>query len=94
MTFLSDLSERFFDRSDRLRANLDEVKPGATFRGRGQTAPLQTATVLELRDGLKGIPHVLFKLSIECSNSSRRLEDASRLLAIESFLETYPEHVR
>ena len=91
MTFLSDLSERF---SERPRANPDEVKPGESFRRRRETALPQTATVLELREGLKGIPHVLFKLSIECSNASRRFEDASRILAIESFLETYPEHVQ
>jgi hypothetical protein len=98
MTFLSDLSdrlsERFSDLSERPRANPDQVRPGQTFRRRRATAPAQTATVLELRDGLRGIPHVLFKLSIECSNRSRRFEDASRLLAIESFLETYPEHVQ
>lgn len=91
MTFLSDLSERL---AERPRANPDQVRPGASFRRRRQTAPSQTATVVELREGLCGIPHVLFKLSIECSNASRRFEDASRLLAIESFLENYPEHVQ
>jgi hypothetical protein len=96
MTFLSDLSDRlsgrFADLSERPRANPDQVRPGQTFRR--ATTPAQDATVLELRDGLRGIPHVLFKLSIECSNRSRRFEDASRLLAIESFLKTYPEHVQ
>ncbi|MGH7122734.1 MAG: hypothetical protein ACREFI_00070 [Stellaceae bacterium] len=91
MTFLSDLSERLSERS---RANPDQVKPGESFRGRRQMALSQTATVLELREGLCGIPHVLFKLSIECSNASHRFEDASRLLAIESFLDTYPEHIQ
>lgn len=91
MTFLSDLSDRL---SDRPRANPDQVRPGETFRRRRETALSQTATVLELREGLYGIPHVLFKLSIECSNASRRFEDASRLLAIDSFLDNYPEHVQ
>ncbi|HKX07457.1 MAG TPA: hypothetical protein VJN67_04655 [Stellaceae bacterium] len=94
MTFLSDLSGRFSNLSERPRANLDQVRPGASFRRRRETAPSQTATVVELREGLCGIPHVLFKLSIECSNASRRFEDASRLLAIESFLDNYPEHVQ
>lgn len=91
MTFLSDLSERL---AERPRANPDQVRPGASFRPRRRTAPSRTATVVELREGLCGIPHVVFKLSIECSNASRRFEDASRLLAIESFLENYPEHVQ
>ena len=102
MTFLSDLSERFSERfsdlsgrfSERPRANADEVKPGQSFRSRRPTAPSQTATVLDLREGWRGIPHVHFKLSIECSNRSRRFEDASRILAIESFLDNYPDHVR
>jgi hypothetical protein len=87
MTFLSDASER-------RRASPDEVRPGESFRPRRKTPPSQTATVLELREGLCGIPHVLFKLSIECSNASRRFEEPSRLLAVESFLDTYPEHVQ
>ncbi|HKF74480.1 MAG TPA: hypothetical protein VKB68_22235 [Stellaceae bacterium] len=87
MTFLSDPSER-------RRANPDEVRPGESFRPRRNTPPSQTATVLELREGLCGIPHVLFKLAIECSGASRRFEEPARLLAVESFLDNYPEHVQ
>jgi hypothetical protein len=54
---------------------------------------LQTATVLGLREGLQGIPHVLFKIAIECSDANC-FEDGSRILALESFLDAYPEHVQ
>jgi|GEM_PF-2032321 hypothetical protein len=94
MTFLSDLSDLLSDRSPRQRANPDEVRPGESFRRRRATPLSETATVLELREGWRGITHVLFKLDIECSDASRRFEDASRLLAMESFLDNYPEHVR
>ncbi len=80
--------------SERPRANPDEVRPGESFRRRRETPLSQTATVLELREGWRGITHVLFKLAIECSDASRRFEEASRLLALDTFLETYPEHVR
>ncbi len=79
--------------SARPRANPDEVRPGACFRGR-QEAPLsQTATVVELREGVRGIPHVLFKVAFACSDESRFEED-SRILAMESFLDTCPVHVQ
>ena len=51
------------------------------------------ATVLGLREGVQGIPHVLFKIAIECSDANC-FEDHSRILALESFLDTYPEHVQ
>ena len=89
MSFLS-LSARAL--AARPRANPDEVRPGECFRGRQETPLSQTATVLELREAVRGIPHVLFKVAIACSDASR-LEEASRILAIESFLETFPEHV-
>ena len=98
MTFLSDLTLRFSDLSERFaerpRANPEEVRPGERFRSRRQAAPSQTATVLELREGFKGITHVQFKLAIECSNRSRRFEDGSRCLAIETFIEAFPDRVR
>ena len=80
--------------SERNRANPDEVRPGESFCRRQETPLPQIATVVELREGLQGIPHVLFKIAIECSDASRRFEDASRILAIESFLDRIPEHVR
>jgi len=79
--------------SVRSRANPDEVKPGESFRPHQVTPLLQTATVVGLREGLRGIPHVLFKIAIECSDANC-FEDDSRILALESFLDAYPEHIQ
>jgi hypothetical protein len=79
--------------SVRSRANPDEVRPGESFRPREETRLLQTATVLGLREGLQGIPHVLFKIAIACSDANC-FEDESRILALESFLDAYPEHIQ
>jgi len=76
----------------RSRASPDEVRPGESFRRRQETALVETATVLGLREDLLGIPHVKFKVAIECSDATC-FEEASRILAMEAFLETYPEHV-
>jgi hypothetical protein len=53
---------------------------------------VETATVLGLREDLAGIPHVQFKIAIECSDATC-FEEASRILAIEAFLAAYPERV-
>ena len=76
----------------RRRGNPDEVKPGESFRRRRETHFAETATVLGLRRDLLGIPHVLFKIAFECSDSNR-FEEGSRTLALSSFLNTYPERV-
>lgn len=76
----------------RSRANPDEVKPGESFRRCEDTHFAETATVLGLREDLLGIPHVLFKIAIECSDSNC-FEDGSRILALESFLDAYPERI-
>jgi hypothetical protein len=76
----------------RSRASPDEVRPGESFRRRQETALVETATVLGLREDLLGIPHVQFKVAIECSDANC-FEEASRILAVEAFLDTYPEHV-
>ena len=54
---------------------------------------METATVLGLRVDLLGIPHVQFKIAIECSDANC-FEEAPRILAVEAFLDTYPEHLR
>jgi hypothetical protein len=77
----------------RSRANPDDVKPGESFRRRQETQLVETATVLGLREDLLGIPHVQFKIAIECSDANC-FEEASRILAVEAFLEAYPEHVQ
>ena len=77
----------------RSRPNPDDVKPGESFRRRQETQLVETATVLGLREDLLGIPHVQFKIAIECSDANC-FEEASRILAVEAFLEAYPEHVQ
>jgi len=77
----------------RSRPNPDDVRPGESFRRRQETQLVETATVLGLREDLLGIPHVQFKIAIECSDANC-FEEASRILAVEAFLEAYPEHVR
>jgi hypothetical protein len=76
----------------RSRANPDEVKPGESFRRRHETPLAEIATVLGLREDALGIPHVLFKVDFECSDSNR-FEEASRILALDSFLDAYPERI-
>jgi len=77
----------------RSRPNPGDVKPGESFRRRQETRLVETATVLGLREDLLGIPHVQFKIAIECSDANC-FEEASRILAVEAFLEAYPEHVQ
>ncbi len=77
----------------RNRPNHDDVKPGESFRRRQETQLVETATVLGLREDLLGIPHVQFKIAIECSDANC-FEETSRILAVEAFLEAYPEHVQ
>jgi len=75
------------------RTDPDDVKPGESFRRCGETRVPEIATVLDLRCDLLGIPHVLFRIAFECSDSKRFLEE-SRTLALNSFLDAYPERVR
>ena len=77
----------------RSRPNPNDVKPGESFRRRQETRLVETATVLGLREDLLGIPHVQFKIAIECSDANC-FEEASSILAVEAFLEAYPEHVQ
>ena len=71
----------------------DELKPGDSYRRRQGNHIAETATVLAIRPDLVGIPHVLFKLAFECSDSNC-FEDGSRILALNSFLNVYRERVR
>src|SRR5262249_3341906 len=70
----------------------DDVRPGESFRRGGYTRVAEIATVQGLRHDLLGIPHVLFRIAFECSDS-KRFEEESRTLALDSFLNAYPERV-
>ena len=81
----------WFNRSAR-RAAESNVRPGNRY-----SRPLVAnfgviATVLELRPDLVGIPHVRFTVAVDRS-SRAQLDEDTRVLALQSFLETYCERV-
>ena len=68
-----------------------DVKPGYSFR-REHRDWRESVTVLELKTDPAGIPHVRFTLTIE-RRLSERAEHAFKVLALDSFRETYRERV-
>jgi len=76
----------------RWRSDRSEIRPGESFRRYGGTRVVEIATVLGLRQDLQGIPHVLFTIAFECSDSNR-FEEGARTLALNSFLDAYPERI-
>lgn len=74
------------------RSDSDEIKPGESYRRQGEMRVAEIATVLGLRHDLQGIPHVLFTIAFECSDSNW-FEEGARTLALDSFLVAYPERV-
>ena len=71
------------------RASQHDVRPGNRYRRPLGAHFGAIATVLELYPDLVGIPHVRFTVAVDRS-SGARLED-TRVLALQSFLETYSE---
>ena len=85
------MSPLWFGRSAR-RVAQNDLRPGSRYR-RPLGAHLgAVATVLELRPDLVGIPHVRFTVAVERS-SGAQLDEDTRVLALQSFLETYCERV-
>ena len=81
----------WFSRSSRHAAE-DDIKPGNRYRRQlGGWLPL-TATVLDLRPDLQGIPHVHFAIAVGGSCRGRT-EGDTRVLALHSFLDTYHERL-
>jgi hypothetical protein len=79
----------WFGRSLRQRAQ-SEVRPGNRYRCRLGRGLVATATVMELQPDHAAIPHVRFLLTIE-SSAGECLQRGPRVLALRSFLNTYPE---
>jgi hypothetical protein len=74
------------------RTPVNDVKPGSRYRRQLSSRLAATATVLELRSDLVGIPHVEFAVAVD--GSMARLSDGdTRVLALQSFLDTYLEPV-
>ena len=85
------MSAFLFSRSSR-RVQPNELKPGHRYRRQLGSHLAATATVLGLRSDLLGIPHVQFSVTVD--GSATRLSEAdTRVLALQSFLDTYREHL-
>jgi hypothetical protein len=85
------MSAFLFSRSSR-RMQPNEAKPGNRYRRQLGSRLAATATVLHLRSDLVGIPHVHFSITVD--GSAARLSDGdTRVLALQSFLDTYREHL-
>jgi hypothetical protein len=80
-----------FTRSSR-RAQPNELEPGNRYRRQLGSCLAATATVLDLRSDLVGIPHVHFSITVDGSGS-RLSEGDTRVLALQSFLDTYRERL-
>jgi hypothetical protein len=70
-----------------------EVRPGESYRRYPTSYVAEIATVLGLRRDALGIEHVIFTLVFECSDT-KRFEEGTRILALDSFLDVYRERIR
>jgi hypothetical protein len=82
------MSPFWFGRSTRFVAQ-NNVRPGNRHR-RPLGAHFVAMTVLETRPNLVGIPHVRFTVAV-ARPSGAQLDEDTRMLARQSFLETYCE---
>jgi hypothetical protein len=85
------MSTLWFGRSSR-RVQESEIRPGNRYRRQLAGHVAATATVLHLRSDLLGIPHVHFAITVDRSAMGRPEVD-TRVLALQSFLDTYREQV-
>jgi hypothetical protein len=85
------MSAFWFTRSSHRRQATD-IRPGNRYRRQLGRCLAATATVLELRSDLVGILHVQFALTVDGS-VTRLSEGDTRLLALQSFLDTYRERL-
>jgi hypothetical protein len=85
------MSASWFGRSSQ-RRQANDIRPGNRYRRRLGRCLAATATVLELRSDLVGIPHVQFAVTVDGS-VARLSEGDTRVLALQSFLDTYRERL-
>jgi hypothetical protein len=81
----------WFGRSAR-RTSADDIQPGSRYRRHLCGDLSTTATVLDLRPDMQGIPHVHFTIAVDGSSGERWGSD-TRVLALRSFRDTYPERI-
>lgn len=84
--------EKFLQSLVRLRHVPVEVKAGDRFCRRRRDNVKETALVTDLRPDPFGIPHVHFRLTFE-QTTLGRVEGGKRLLALDSFVETYNQRI-
>ena len=85
------MSASWFTRSSH-RRQANDIRPGNRYRRQLGRCLAATATVLELRPDLVGIPHVQFAVTVDGS-ATRLSEGDTRVLALQSFLDTYRERL-
>jgi hypothetical protein len=85
------MSASWFGRSSR-RRQVNDIRPGNRYRRQLGSRLAATATVLDLRSDLVGIPHVQFAITVDGS-TARLSEGDTRVLALQSFLDTYRERL-
>lgn len=73
------------------RSGRADVQPGHSYR-RDDSRLTERATVLDLRTDQAGIPHVRFAVTLQ-RKLSDRVETGLKILALQSFIEAYPERV-
>jgi len=83
------MSASWFSRITR-RVPVNDIRPGNRYRRQLGGCLAATATVLDLRSDLVGIPHVEFAVAVDGS-VARLSEGDTRVLALQSFLDTYRE---
>jgi hypothetical protein len=67
-----------------------DIKPGYRYFRTRRGNVMETATVVDLRGDIVGIPHVHFSLTFEESTIGL-IEAGSRVLALPSFVATYQQ---
>ena len=83
----------FFKRGN----DLGYIRPGSTFRRIGKdnsnNRTVETACVESIGTDHRSIPHVRFRLSVSSVSRPRDINKGTRMLALESFSQMYPERV-
>jgi hypothetical protein len=74
------------------RADKQEVLPGHSYKRRVGSTITEKVTVLDLKKDPAGIPHVRFRVSYE-RPAAELVATALKVLALQSFCETYRERV-
>lgn len=71
----------------------NDIQPGNRYRRQLSGRLAATATVLDLRPDLVGIPHIRFVITVGGSSGELSVGD-TRVLAVRSFLDAYRERVQ